>query len=91
MNNVATKEWLDAGYETEQVDIEHGKLVFKRISPSQVADGPGPSWEGSRGGVAVLAEPVRHPLFGAHKGLIRITPGTDLTEPADPEWGKLVG
>jgi hypothetical protein len=27
-------------------------------------------------------------LFGALKGLIRIPPETDLTQPADPEWGK---
>jgi hypothetical protein len=29
----------------------------------------------------------RHPLFGALKGLVRVMPGTDLTEPADPAWG----
>jgi len=28
----------------------------------------------------------RHPLFGALKGLLRVMPGTDLTEPADPTW-----
>jgi hypothetical protein len=32
----------------------------------------------------------RHPLFGALKGYIRIMPGVDLTEPADPEWGERV-
>ena len=30
----------------------------------------------------------RHPMFGALKGLVRIPPGTDLTEPADPDWGR---
>jgi hypothetical protein len=25
-------------------------------------------------------------MFGALKGLVRIAPGVDLTEPADPEW-----
>ena len=30
----------------------------------------------------------RHPLFGALKGLMLVAPDTDLTEPADPEWGK---
>jgi hypothetical protein len=30
-----------------------------------------------------------HPLIGALKGTVRIAPGTDLTQPADPEWGKL--
>ena len=29
-NNVMTKEWLAAGYETEQVDIGGEKLVFRR-------------------------------------------------------------
>ena len=30
----------------------------------------------------------QHPLFGALKGLMRVVPGTGLTEPADPEWGE---
>jgi len=30
----------------------------------------------------------RHPLFGALKGQLRVMPGTDLTKPADPGWGK---
>ena len=31
----------------------------------------------------------RHPLFGALKGITFIPPGVDLTEPADPDWGKV--
>jgi hypothetical protein len=31
----------------------------------------------------------RHPLFGALKGMTFVPPGVDLTEPADPDWGKL--
>jgi hypothetical protein len=31
----------------------------------------------------------RHPLFGALKGVTFIRPGVDLTEPADPDWGKV--
>jgi hypothetical protein len=31
----------------------------------------------------------RHPLFGALKGFTHIPPGVDLTEPADPDWGKI--
>jgi hypothetical protein len=30
----------------------------------------------------------RHPLLGSLKGLIEVMPGTDLTAPADPEWGE---
>src|SRR5258708_16408 len=32
----------------------------------------------------------RHPLYGALKGHIKLVAGTDLTEPADPEWGERV-
>jgi hypothetical protein len=31
----------------------------------------------------------RHPLFGALKGSVHIPDGVDLTEPADPDWGKV--
>jgi len=34
-------------------------------------------------------EDERHPIFGALKGLIWVPPGIDLTEPADPDWGKV--
>jgi hypothetical protein len=81
-NNVMTKVWLEAGYQTEQVDMAGRKLVFRRVdeptSPASKAP-PQPPQNGPR---------KRHPLFGALKGLIKIMPGTDLTEPADPDWGK---
>jgi hypothetical protein len=73
-NSVMTKVWLDAGFETEQVDMNSGKLVFKRVR--QV----GPAGSSSGG-------PSRHPLFGLSNGLLRINPGTDITKPADPHWG----
>ena len=31
----------------------------------------------------------RHPAWGALKGMIRIPPGVDLTEPAFPDWEKV--
>jgi hypothetical protein len=31
----------------------------------------------------------RHPLFGALKGMTSVPAGVDLTEPADPDWGKV--
>lgn len=49
-------------------------------------DGPAPQPSGS---TRVLNECVptrRHPLFGALKGYIQVTPGTDLTKAADPAW-----
>jgi hypothetical protein len=74
------KAWLDAGYETEQVDMVGKKLVFVR--------------DRSTGGVAesrrefepMETKPGRHPLIGCMKGTFTIEPGWDLTKPAlDPE------
>lgn len=86
-NSVMTKVWLDAGFKTEQVDMAARKLVFRRLSkgaasgkaaPASAPPAAPPNASGKR----------RHPLFGALRGLVRIMPGTDLTRPADPEWGK---
>ena len=82
-NSVITEAWLNAGYRTEQVDMEEGKLTFRRTDKRSA---PGSALSTSSRGAE--AGPVRHPLFGALKGLMRIMPGTDLTQPADPEWGK---
>ena len=73
-NSVMTKVWLDAGFETEQVDMAARKLVFGRVRTSNVSN--------PESGTA-----MRHPLFGLSKGLLRINPGTDVTKPADPHWG----
>ena len=80
-NNVMTNEWLAAGYKTEQVDIEGRKLVFRRTTPSPQKFPPSASLENN--------PPRRHAFYGWMKGMITIAPGTDLTEPADPEWGQI--
>jgi hypothetical protein len=85
-NNVMTKVWLDAGYESAQVDMNARKLVFRRIVNTSEAIGgfaeAAPKPYAHKGG--------RHPAFGALKGTVHIAPGVDLTEPADPEWADLI-
>ena len=81
-NSVMTKVWLDAGFRTERVNMDSGKLVFRRIAKG----GREKTW--SEGTPEGSAGSNRHPLFGAMKDLMRIAPGTDLTQPADPDWGK---
>lgn len=80
-NNVMTRVWLAAGFESAQVDMEGRKLVFRRVGK---ADEP----------ASGFAEPAqkpyatkdgKHPAFGALKGMIKIAPGVDLTEPSDPD------
>jgi hypothetical protein len=72
-NSVMTRVWLDAGYQSEQVDMAGRKLVFRRVRV--------PKPEGGAG-----EEKPFHPLYGYMQGLIRIMPGVDITQPADPEW-----
>ena len=77
-NNVMTKVWLNAGFRTEQVDVKSRRVVFRRIEEKPTEMRPSTAKKGER-----------HPLFGALKGLVRIPAGVDLTEPADPDWGKV--
>lgn len=79
-NNVMTHAWLDAGYQTEAVDMEQRKLVFHRVVPKAPPPAPDALPEAATGGAP-------HPLFGCLKGTVTIPEGVDLTEPADPNWG----
>ena len=76
------KAWLQAGYQTEQVDMSAKRLVFVRAGnvPSEFGR------ETSLGG----KKPRRHPLFGWMKGTFTIEQGYDLTQPAMPEWADLI-
>ena len=75
-NSVLTKVWLEAGFKSEQVDMAKHKLVFRRVRQPQAAGGTAPA----------AGDKSVHPAYGAMRGLIRVLPGTDLTQPADPEW-----
>jgi hypothetical protein len=73
-NSVMTAAWREAGFRSEQVDMEEGTVVFcrtesKKSSPKGSAAAP-------------------HSLYGWLEGTVRLAPGVDLTQPADPEWGK---
>ena len=77
-NNVMTKVWLSAGFRTEQVDVKSRKVVFRRVDEKMTEAASSPATKAGR-----------HPIFGALKGQVRVAPGVDLTEPADPKWGKV--
>ena len=75
-NNPMTKEWLEAGYETESVNIAGEKLVFRRVR------------KGAAQRLQHEADQARprHPVFGFMKGLLTIEPGYDLTTPSSELW-----
>lgn len=83
-NSVMTRVWLEAGFESAQVNLKGRRLVFRRTERAANSARPGDN-EGTHQASAVTG---RHPLIGALKGLIHIEPGTDLTAPADPAWGE---
>jgi hypothetical protein len=77
LNNVMTKAWLDAGFESEEVDLKGRKLVFRRAGPPKPPQTP-PS-DAPLGKLA---------LFGWLRGTV-VAVG-DLTEPADAEWSERI-
>lgn len=91
-NNVMTKVWLNAGYETAQVDMEGRKLVFRRLKREkrkQSASNSSGLAEAHRMFSAkenTDKKPFRSPLWGALKGTFSIEMGWDFTKPAlDPQ------
>lgn len=81
-NSVITRAWLDAGYITRDVDLGAEKLVFRRTPRPELAGG-------SKSGSVGQSGPGGRSIFGCMKGTLTIMPGIDLTEPADPDWGKV--
>jgi hypothetical protein len=87
--HVQAKAWLDAGYESEQVDMKAGTLVFRRVPAERVSPlgKPGgmsdPAREFTPAETSVAEKkPRRSPLFGALKGTFWIDPTWDVTKPA---------
>lgn len=76
-NNVMTKEWIAAGYQTESVDIAGEKLVFRKIKK------PNPAHSSLSSAPATSS---RLPFFGFMKGKLTIEPGYDITKPIDVDW-----
>jgi hypothetical protein len=86
-SHVQAKAWLDAGYETEQVDMTSQKLVFRKTrKPVLKASGMSDVSHEFKPEDVGAKKPFRSPLWGALKGTFVIEPGWDLTKPAlDPE------
>lgn len=82
-NNVMTKEWLSAGYQTESVDIAGEKLAFRRVRKPSGFKTPAEADKGE-------ASPKRTSIFGCMKGTLTLLPGVDLTAPADPDLAEYI-
>lgn len=76
-NNVMTKAWLTAGYQTERVDISGERLVFRRVTDR--ASEPTPEAYPPTGSIL---ERIRARLGG----MVTVAPGVDLTAPVSDIW-----
>jgi hypothetical protein len=66
--HVQARGWLDAGYQSEQVDLAAERLVFVRLNAVRPIPLP-------------PAAADDHPLFGCMAGTITLPEGVDLTDP----------
>ncbi len=66
-NNVMTKQWLDAGFESSEVDIENERIVFARKGTVSAVGQP---------------KAFRASIFGCLKGMATFAPGFEATQPA---------
>jgi YD repeat-containing protein len=84
--------WLEAGYRTEQVDMDGERLVFARATDTREADVTHKGMAESHAAYTAQDASAQHPMIGALKGLLWIDPSLDLTKPAlDPEeWEQLL-
>jgi hypothetical protein len=71
-NNVMTRAWLAAGYQTERVDIAGERLVFRRT-----VEGAGP-----RAVAGTLLERIQARLGGT----VTVSSGVDLAAPVGEMW-----
>jgi len=77
-NNVMTRAWLAAGFQTERVDIEGRRLVFRRARKAQ--NDPRP--HAAPGRAPGLLDRLRASLGGT----VTVAPGVDLTAPTGEIW-----
>ena len=66
------RSWVEAGWKTEDVNIDGRRLVFRRASTPRTAD-------------RSVSKPARS-IWGVLKGTVTVSPGVDLTESTGETW-----
>lgn len=83
--HVQSRAWLDAGFESREVNLAAERLEFVRLNAKAIgmAEQPPPVW--TKEGKPPSAQAGRHPLIGCMAGTLTILPDVDLTEPTMTE------
>lgn len=76
-NSSITPCWLSAGYKTSEVDLGNERLVFVQAKKGAARRVSAPDSANVR---------TKHPVLGCMADTVTVPDGTDLTEPAMPEW-----
>jgi hypothetical protein len=76
--------WLEAGYESENVDIDKGRIVFRRAKEDSAAPSNMTPAQRKRLGQERFAA-----IYGSMKGTIHIPEGVDIMEPVELEWDAM--
>ncbi len=76
-NNVMTKVWLDAGFETAEVDMKRRKVVFKRLRRSPLS--------GALQGTFTLEPSGRHPTSEEEPAMTGMAESKQGYVPQEPE------
>src|ERR1700680_1738374 len=93
---VTFMRWGEVSAETDEhlSQLAEARVAFRGESNKSARAAPAQSLKPGLGtryskGYNSMQSTKPHPLFGAMKGTIRVVAGTDLTAPADPNWGKV--
>jgi hypothetical protein len=88
-SHVQAAAWLNAGFETAEVDIAGERLSFlPRRQPKAGDDASDPPAPGDPP-PDNLRLPGGHPAWGAMKGTFKVPPEIDLTVPAVRHWAEI--
>lgn len=88
-NSVMTKAWLDAGYRSEQVDMDARRLVFRRTGqPTSSEHREEPTLAPPVSYISTVAESPNalEGLYGALAGTLTIKNSSDIISPTSNAW-----
>lgn len=83
VGHVMARAWIAAGFQSEQVDLEGQRVVFRRIE----AEATAPAMTATERGKLGQERLAR--MMGCMRGTISIPEGVDIMEPIELDWDAM--